>query len=354
MAAAERAIKDYGVHSSGSAILMGNTKYSRALEERIKEILGFKNVLLYPTGWAAGFGGLRGLVQPGDHIIMDALAHNCLQEGAKFATANISLHAHVNDRHVERLLKRVRKDDSANAIFVVTEGLFSMDSDTPPLARYRELCDQYKAFLVVDIAHDFGILGASGRSALEEHNLLGQADMVVGAFSKTFASNGGFICVKSDSILKYLRVYSSTYLFSNALSPIQSAILLASFDVVFSEEGARRRERLLANIHALRAALSAGGLTCLGRESPIVPVVIGSEFEVRVTNYLASEAGVITNVAEYPVVPRGSARFRLQVQADHTVGQMSVAGAAISQARDSAKEVCTEMLARGDSTVGTG
>jgi len=81
---------------------------------------------------------------------------------------------------------------------------------------------------------------------------------------------------------------------------------------------------------------------------------IGSEFEVRVTNYLASEAGVITNVAEYPVVPRGSARFRLQVQADHTVGQMSAAGAAISQARDSAKKVCSEMLARGASTVGTG
>lgn len=354
MSAAERAIKDYGVHSSGSAILMGNTTYSRALEERIGDALGFKHVLLYPTGWAAGFGSLRGIVHPGDHIIMDALAHNCLQEGARFATGNVSLQAHLSDRHVERLLKRIRKDDTANAIFVVTEGLFSMDSDTPNLARLRDLCNLYNAYLVVDIAHDFGILGASGRSTLEEHKLLGQVDMVVGAFSKTFASNGGFVCVRSDSILKYLRVYSSTHLFSNALSPIQSAILLSSFDVVFSEEGAKRRLSLFANIHALRTALMSGGLACLGRESPIVPVIVGTEFEVRVTNYLASEAGVITNVAEYPVVPRGSARFRLQVQADHTIEQMNTAGELINQARTAAKEICAEIVARGDLVTCTG
>lgn len=338
--AATEAAARYGVHSAGSAILMGNTFHSRELEKRISDVLGYQHALLYPTGWAAGFGVLRGLVQPRDYVLIDALAHNCLQEGAAFTTKNVIRVSHNNNRHLARLLARIRQTDDANAIFFVTEGLFSMDSDTPDLSHTYDICQKFGAYLIVDVAHDLGVLGRTGRSAIEEAGLLGKVDIVVGSFSKTFASNGGFITVNDERLLKYLRVFSSTQVFSNALSPVQAAILCAAFDIVFSSEGDRRRAQLLANATTLRDALASGGLECVGRASPIVPVLVGTEFEVRVANYLASGCGLLTNIAEYPAVARGKARFRLQVQSNHSAEQMTFAGHALATATQDAREYC--------------
>ncbi|MHB8287550.1 MAG: aminotransferase class I/II-fold pyridoxal phosphate-dependent enzyme, partial [Caulobacteraceae bacterium] len=132
-AAAKEAIDEFGVHSSGSAILMGNTALSRRLETAICSALDYEHCLLYPTGWAAGFGVIRGLVGPEDHVVIDVLAHNCLQEGAQFATKNISKFIHNNVAHLRRALSRIRRDNPKVGIFVVTESLFSMDSDCPDL-----------------------------------------------------------------------------------------------------------------------------------------------------------------------------------------------------------------------------
>ncbi len=332
VAAATEAAREYGVHSSGSAALMGNTRYSRQLERRVGEVLGYEHVLLYPTGWGAGYGLLRGLVRPSDHVVLDGLAHNCLQDGAQIATKFIHIAAHNHIRHVERTLKRIRADDTRNAVFVVSEGLFSMDSDTPDIPALQQLCRSYNALLILDIAHDFGVLGPTGRSSLEEAGMLGQADIVLGSFSKTFASNGGFVCVRDGRLLRYLRFCSTPWIFSNALSPIQAACVEAAMKVAFSGEGDKRRRSLFQNVEALRSKLTAGGLDCMGRPSPVVPVIIGSEMEARIANYLAAEGGVLTNVAEFPGVPRGKARFRLQVQAGHSVAQMHDAAAEIVNA----------------------
>lgn len=340
VAAAIEAVQRYGVHSSGSGALMGNTQSSRLLERKIGEALGYEHVLLYPTGWAAGYGALRGLARPSDHIVLDSLAHNCLQDGAQSSGARVYRTAHIHLKHTERILRGIRSKDVANAIFVVTEGLFSMDSDTPDLNALQQLCAEYKALLILDVAHDFGVLGVSGRSSIEEADLIGKVDVVMGSFSKTFASNGGFLCTNDHRVLKYLRLYSTSWMFSNALSPVQAASVAAAMNIVFSAEGDRLREALFNNIKALRIALLDGGLHCHGRPSPIVPVTIGTELEVRVANYLAASACVLTNIAEYPVVPRGNARFRLQVQAGHTAPQMIDAADRIVSAARAARVHC--------------
>lgn len=316
--AAIDAIAEYGVHSAGSAALLGNTRHSLALENRISDFVHGRQVVLYPTGWSAGFAAVQGIVRPGDHVVMDVLAHSCLQEGARAATQNIHFHGHLNLEGLTRRLQRIRSNDTENGILVVTESLFSMHSDTPDIAALRAICDEYNATLLVDCAHDFGCIGEDGLGHLGLQNMLDKVDVIIGSFSKTFASNGGFIAVKDRSVAEYLKYYSATQTFSNALSPVQAAIVLTAFDIVDSEEGKQRRRQLMDNILYMRAEMRKVGLEALGDPSPIVPVRVGAEGLARIASRELSTLGAIANLVEYPAVPQGGARFRVQVMADHT------------------------------------
>lgn len=316
--AAIDAIAEYGVHSAGSAALLGNTKHSLALERRISRFMHDREVVLYPTGWSAGFAAVQGIVRPSDHVVMDVLAHSCLQEGARAATQNIHFHGHLNIDGLIRRLQRIRSTDSENGILVVTESLFSMHSDTPDIAALSAACDEYNATLLVDCAHDFGCIGEDGLGHLGLQNMLDKVDIAIGSFSKTFASNGGFIAVRSRAIAEYLKYYSATQTFSNALSPVQAATVLTAFEIVDSDEGRARRRQLMDNILYMRAEMSKVGLEALGDPSPIVPVRVGAEGLARIAARELASLGAIANLVEYPAVPQGGARFRVQVMADHT------------------------------------
>jgi len=316
--AAIEAIGEYGVHSAGSAALLGNTANSLALERALSDFLGGREIVLYPTGWAAGYGSVQGFVRPNDHVVMDILAHSCLQEGAKAATQNIHYHGHLNLDALARKLQRIRAVDSQNGIMVVTESLFSMHSDTPDLAAMRALCDQFGATLLVDCAHDLGSIGENGLGHLGLQNMLGGADIIIGSFSKTFASNGGFIAVRDRAAAEYLKYYSATHTFSNALSPVQAATVLTALTIVRSEEGRTRRRQLMDNVLYLRAEMNRAGLETLGDPSPIVPVRLGLESVGRFAARQLAAMGGIANLVEYPAVPQGGARFRFQVMAAHT------------------------------------
>ncbi len=317
-AAAQAAMERYGVHSAGSTALAGNVEEAAALEAELGELLRTPEVLLFPTGWAAGFGAIKGLVREADHIVIDQLAHNCLHEGARAATPNIHLHRHLDADHVERLLKRVRQRDPHNGILVVTEGCFSMDADSPDIARLQALAHQYGALLMVDIAHDLGCMGPGGGGQLEMQGMLGKVDLVMGSFSKTFASNGGFVASHHRAIKEYLRFYAAPNTFSNALSPVQVAIIRACVAIVRSAEGQQRRDRLMQGILGLRNALTEHGITVLGHPSPIVPVMLGHDALARVASREMAQAGLLANLVEYPAVSLNSARLRMQVMADHT------------------------------------
>ncbi|MDA8870049.1 aminotransferase class I/II-fold pyridoxal phosphate-dependent enzyme [Rhizobiaceae bacterium] len=316
--AAMSAIKDFGVHSAGSAALLGNTANSLKLEKRIEDFIGGHEVVLYPTGWSAGFAAVQGFVRPHDHVILDVLAHSCLQEGARAATANIHFHGHLNLKGLERRLQRIRAKDTENGILVVTESLFSMHADTPDLKAMGELCKEYNANFLVDVAHDFGCIGEDGLGHLSLQNMIPDADIIIGSFSKTFASNGGFIAVKNRSDAEYLKYYSATQTFSNALSPVQAATVMAAFDIVQSQEGKERRAKLMENILYLREEVVRAGMEAHGDPSPIVPVKVGSEDLARLSAHELSQRGAIANLVEYPAVPQGGARFRVQVMADHS------------------------------------
>lgn len=336
------AIERYGVHSAGSAALVGNTTHSVALERKIAEFLQMEDALLYPTGWGAGFGVIRGLVRSSDHIVMDALSHVCLQEGANAATRNICQFRHLDLGHCRRWLEKIRSSDTENGIMVITEGLFSMDSDTPDLAAMQELCNEFNATLMVDVAHDLGALGPGGRGHLGAQNMLGKVDIVMGSFSKSFASNGGFVAVKERAIKEYLRFYSPTTTFSNAMSPVNAAIVLKAFEIIEAPEGQALRDELTGNVLELRRQLGEAGLDYYGDPSAIVAVKMGTESLARLVSRRLPELGLLCNLVEYPAVGKGAARFRMQVMARHSKQNVTDAVARIKQARIAAETELAE------------
>jgi glycine C-acetyltransferase/8-amino-7-oxononanoate synthase len=330
--AGARALHDCGPHSAGSAVLLGNTRLSQALERSLGAMLQAPHVTLFPTGWGAAFGVATALVSPRDHVVIDQLAHASLRQGASSATRNLVPHRHLDCGHVRELLAAIRARDAENGILVVTEGLFSMDSDSPDLPLLQYLCHEYGATLLVDVAHDLGAIGPAGLGVIGQQKMAGKIDIVMGSFSKTFASNGGFVASGSRALRRQLQLFAGPHLFSNALSPVQAAVVLECLRVVASSEGEALRADLMRNACALRAMLSEAGIRCAGTPSAIVPVMVGSEPVARLAGKLLARQGVFVNPVEFPGVALGAARLRLQLMANHNLQQVRRAAQQIEAA----------------------
>ncbi len=337
MKAAQKALEKYGPHSAGSPMVIGNTELVHELEEAIAEMTGMKHVMIFPTGWAAGFGTITGLVRQQDHIVMDRLAHSCLYQGAYAATKNVYRHPNMSVDAVRGLLENIRERDKRNGIFVISEGLFSMDSSTPNIEALQAVCHEFDATLMLDVAHDFGALGKNGGGHIANQGMKGKVDLVMGSFSKSFASNGGFLATNSAAVKHYSKMYSSAFMFSNAICPMQTAVALEATRIMRNEEGAALRVKLLMVVNYIRDEFNKKGIACIGTPSAIVPVMIGDEKVARIAHKIMTERNIATMILEYPVVPIGSARFRLQVMASHTLEQAKIVVESIASAIEEAK-----------------
>ena len=320
--AALQAVEQYGLHSAGSAALMGNTEAASKLERKIAEFTGYGDCTLFPTGWAAGYGILRCLAKRDDHIFIDSLGHACLLEGAKAATKNVHRFPHLSNESVEKRLRRIRNQDSQAGVLVVTESTFSMDSDVPDLAELQDICHRYDATLIVDCAHDLGCIAEHGGGYLEIQEMVGKVDVLMGSFSKVFSSIGGFVATNRKSLKLGIRYACGPVTFSNAMSPVNCAIVNRCFEIADSPDGFQLRKDLIENARYLREQLGAHGFEVLGKDSAIVPVVLGDCAASRLTTKHAMELGGIVNLVEYPAVARNSSRWRLQVMAKHTTQQI--------------------------------
>jgi len=211
----------------------------------------------------------------------------------------------------------------------------------------QDLAQEFRATLVVDVAHDLGCLGLDGRGHIGLQGMIGKVDLVMGSFSKTFASNGGFVATNHRKVKEYLRYYSSPNTFSNALSPIQAAVVLRAFEIVDSPEGASLRQQTMTNVQLLRGRLSQAGFETYGAPSPIVCVKIGNEGLARLTSRWLQANGLVANLVEFPGVAKGKARLRMQVMSNHTDQDISDAVARVAAAHRYAKAEITEV---GDAT----
>ena len=274
---------------------------------------------------SAGFGTIVGLVRSNDHIVIDQLAHSCLMQGARAATGNIRFFHHNDVDDLRRKLRRIRAKDSANAILVVSEGLFSMDSDSPDIAALQAAANEYGAVLMLDVAHDLGAQGVGGTGQIGVQNMLGKVDIVMGSFSKTFSSNGGFVATHDLSVKQFLGIYGGSHTYSNAISPVQCGVVIEAVRIVRSAEGDELRAKSKANIQQLRAGFAAKSIECLGAPSNVVPVTVGDEKLAKWISHFLEMNGLIANLVEYPAVARNRARFRFQVMASHTEDQIESA-----------------------------
>ena len=254
------------IHSAGSPTLTGRTIWTAELEDKMASVLKQKTALIFPSGWMACFGAVAGLTNGKDTIVIDALAHNCMQVAAKFSTNNLFKFNHNDMVHLDAVLEKCRQDDDKNGLFIVTESLFSMNSDSPDLRRLMELAHKYEAIVIIDTAHDLGVMGKTGLGALETIDIQYAKNLIIcGAFSKAFGTNGGFVAGPAE-IRKQLIIMAPTYMFSTGASPLQCHIASKSLDLVFSEEGEQLRLRLKELVEFTVKKFNENGFT-INRDS---------------------------------------------------------------------------------------
>jgi glycine C-acetyltransferase len=345
---------EIGVHSASVAGLIGNYPLSEALEDRLREWFGYERTLLFPTGWAASFGAVVGLVRPYDTVVMDELAHASLQQGAYAATQNVVKFRHLDNESARECLENVRRANPDNGILVITEGMYSMDGDTPDLGGLHAICRAFDATLLVDICHDLGATGPQGTGTIGRDGLLGKVDVVVGALSKSLCTNGGFMLTNSGGAHYSVSFFGTSYTYSTAMTPPQVAAALAAIDIARSAEGEALRQRLRALSRRLRAQLQAAGFEVFGEpDSHIVPMRLGREGLGRLAGARAMELGLVATVIEFPVVPLGAARYRFSMKPSFEDAHVDQAAAIARQAYADGARLYAEFEGRKTADVDT-
>lgn len=339
LTAASAAGRRFGVHSAGSAAQMGLSTLTTLLEERLALFLGCEDATVFPCGWTAGFGAVRTLMREGDHVLIDAAARDGLHEGARASGARLHVYPHGACDQIETRLEWLREQDPQAGILVVAGALTPCTTGLPDLARLQRLCRRHAATLLVDVSHDLGLMGETGRGVIEMQRMLGRIDLLVGSFSRAFAANGGFVAGSHPALKPALRLACGPQTESNAISPVQAAIALAALDLIASEEGAERRNRLAANAQRLHDGLRAAGFAPAGQPGPVVTLRFARLEEARRLTAEVLAHGGLVNLDEGPLAPPGAAlanaaaMWRLKVMADHTADEIDAFVTLLCEAR---------------------
>ncbi|GAB2902623.1 aminotransferase class I/II-fold pyridoxal phosphate-dependent enzyme [Streptomyces mayteni] len=314
--AAATATARYGTSCSGSRILNGTLPLHEELEARLAAFLGCEAALVTTTGFQANLA-VGTLLGPADAAFSDMANHASLVDGVQLGQGTRFRYRHGDLAHLRRLLAAA---DPAAGKLIVTDGMFSMEGDLCPLPGLRELADRYGARLVVDGAHDIGLLGARGSGVAEHFGLPDAVDLYSGTFSKCFGSLGGLLAGPAR-IVEYLRYSARPVLFSAAMSPASAAAALTALDIIETEPA--RRERVFDHAERLHNGLRALGFATDPSITPVVPVHVGRTRPCLRMWQALHDAGVHTNAVVAPAVPRGRALIRVTPQATHTDEQIT-------------------------------
>jgi 8-amino-7-oxononanoate synthase len=319
---ARDALETYGTALTGSRFMNGTTPLHIELEGEIAEWMNTEDALAFTTGYQANVGCLGAILEPGDTVICDSGDHASILDGCKLSGAKLRPFRHNRMEKLEKMLQRAAED--GGGVLVVVDGVFSMEGDVCDLPRIVELCKEHGARLMVDEAHGAGVLGARGAGASELFGLEDQVDLRMGTFSKSLASCGGFIAGPAD-VIEYLRIASRSFIFSASAVPAAVGAALAALRVIRSE-GPQLFEALLGNAEYLREGLRGLGLKVVEpgtlpdgsvATTPVVPVMVGDDWQAVLLWKALFEAGVYTNVAIHPAVPPGGALLRTSLMATH-------------------------------------
>lgn len=314
--AAHRALDEFGSSCTGSRFLNGTLAIHEELEARLARFMDKEAALVFSTGFQTNLGTISALVGKEDIILIDREAHASLVDGCRLAAGQTFRFHHNDANHLERKLK-VMNPNAAK--LVVVDGVYSMMGDLAPLPDIVAVCQKYGARLLVDEAHGVGVMGARGQGAVEELGVNDQVDLVMGTFSKSFASIGGFIAGPAR-VIDFLKHHARSMIFSASMSPMVVAATLAALDII--EQEPERRQRVRAIGTKMKTEFRNRGLTVGDSETPIVSILVGERYDTLRAWKAVYEHGVFTNPIVAPATPPNRGLLRTSYIATHTDAQL--------------------------------
>ena len=317
--AAQEAIHKYGTGCAGSRFLNGTLDIHLELEEHLAEFVGKQAALVFSTGFQVNIGVIPALLGRNDHLILDELDHASILEGSRLCYAKTIKFKHNNMVSLERALKSCEPEKLK---LIVVDGIFSMDGDIANLPEITRLAEQYGANVMVDDAHALGVIGKNGSGTASHFNLTDSTDLIMGTFSKSLASIGGFIAADSHTI-NFLKHHARSLIFSASISPAATASALAAIKIIQREP--ERIEQLWINTHFALRSLRQMGFDIGNSCTPIIPIFIRDDIKTFQLANLLLEEGIFVNPVTSPGVAAENSLIRLSIMATHTWEQIQQA-----------------------------
>jgi len=314
--AAIDAIKIYGSGCTGSRFLNGTLDIHEELERKLAQFMQKEAALVFSTGFQTNLGTISSLVNKGDYIIMDRSDHASIVDGCRLSFGKVLKFRHSNMSDLKRVLSSLPKNSGK---LIIVDGVFSMEGDIAKLPDIVDLAKKYHARVMVDDAHSIGVLGENGRGTAEHFGLEGEVAIIMGTFSKSFASIGGFIA-GSEEVIHYVKHFSRTLIFSASPPPSAVATVSKALDIIMAEP--QRRKHLWQITHRMHRDFRALGFDIGDTETPIIPIMIGENLKTFKFWKMLFDQGLFANTAISPAVPPGTARIRTSYTATHTDAQM--------------------------------
>ncbi len=313
--AAIDAIERFGTSCTGSRFLNGTLELHETLEHELAKWVGKEAALVFSTGMQVNLGTVSALVGRSDVVILDKDDHASIVDGARLGWGEVKRFRHNDMKDLERVLSHL--PDEVGKL-VVVDGLFSMEGDIAPLPEIIPLCKKYGARLMVDDAHALGVLGG-GRGTAAHHNMTDGVDLIMGTFSKSLASLGGFIAGDED-VIHYIKHHARSLIFSASIPPSNAAAALAALEVMRDEPQRVQRVNEVGAI--MREGFTRLGFNTGNSVTPVIPVIIGDDMKVAYAWKALFEQGVYVNMVISPAVPQGRQLLRTSYMAIHTDEQL--------------------------------
>ena len=313
--AAKKAIDKYGSGCTGSRFLNGTLDIHEELEHRLARFVRKEKALLFSTGFQANLGAISVLVGKDDLILCDRMNHASVIDGCRLAFGRTIKFKHNDMDDLERILTSVEVEEVNGSTLMITEGVFSMEGDLGKLSEIVRLKKKYGFRLLLDDAHGIGYMGSNGRGCAEAWGVERDTDVIMGTFSKSFASLGGFIAAEGD-VIDYMKHTARSLIFSASMPPSAVATVLSCLDIMETEP--EHRERLWVNTRKMQSAYRDRGFNIGRTESPVVPIIIGDFEKTLIFWKELFEAGVFVNPIISPAVPPDMCLLRTSYMATHT------------------------------------
>jgi len=310
--AAQAAVDRYGVATCGSRFLNGTLDIHVELEERLARFIKKDVALTFSTGFQTNLGIIPTVAGKNDHIIVDRMVHASIIDACRLSFGTVYKYKHNDMNDLEKVLSSLK---GKGGRLVVVDGVFSMEGDLANLPGIVKLTKKYNARLLVDEAHGIGVMGKNGRGTPEHFGVEDDVDLVMGTFSKSFASLGGFVA-GDKKVISYIKHHARSLIFSASITPASVATVLATLDII--EKEPERRQRLWEITRKMKAGFKGMGYNTGDTETPIIPIIIGDDELAFMLWRFLREDGIFANPVIYPAVPKGQSLIRTSYSATHS------------------------------------